>query len=986
MNVKRFAAMLVLLTIGLFVMACNVTTATTTTTTTASSATTTTTTTTASTTSTTTTTATTTTTTVTTTATTTTATTTTTTTEPTTTTTTTTAPQPLVYDGTGETFDISEGFMDGGDGVYTIDESGDNVVVGYNKNNFEWAFMKALVQGSFSDFDYIVLRVKGVNAGSLILKAEITGLQKEVSLAFGADETVVISLDLSTWTDAQMDAITQILIFAEGGSKTAVGHFEIVEAYFSKEIVLPEVKINAFDGKGNDISTNLYWQSNTAGDAFVVTYDGTKALIAANKAAGQQWSTIKLPVDGDFSVFATIQLTVKGPAGAQFLFKIDPSYAVWINTTGEEQVVNWDISGIPADVLQNLEFIFAFPGAQTNEAYAGNFEIANVVWKRPVNVYTTADPVVDFDVNRNWQDQYLEGFTIVPGAEGVTVNYDRTQGAWALIRSYVNGQFSDFDYIVLEITGAAGKQIILKAEGTGVARDIWFTLTGEKDLVVLDISTLTPEQANAIAMVLVFAEPMVDAATGSFVIHQAFFTNTVPVVVVEENVFDGKDNGVNTNLYWQSNTALDPFTVTYEGAVATIAAVKPAGTQWSTVKLPVNGDFSVFASIQIEVTGPAGAQILFKIDPSYEKWVTTTGELQTIVWDISGIPAATLEAIEYVFAFPGAHTNEIFEGNFVISSFKWYRPVNEYATSYPIADFDFNQQWQDIWLESFTITYGESGVNVAYDRTAGEWALIRSYVNGKFSDFNYIVLSVTGTAGKQILLKVEGSGVAKEVWHTFTGNQDTVIMNLGNLSAAQRDAIKMVLVFAEPGLAAASGSFVIHSAVFKDILGASEVLALDEFVYADEAAFDASGWIHRYQLNGAGSINYPSSTGLNLDAENDSMLLIMPEVPNGGWYLARRLATFASLGATDDYKSVAFYVTNNTNVTSVSIWLYWSGSQNAWTVPLPAPGQSGWIVLPFGVAGKTATQITDIAIGFSNWAAAPVTGTLVISEMAVVKG
>jgi hypothetical protein len=901
-------------------------------------------------------------------------------------TTTTTAPQPLIYNGTGDTFDISEGFKDGGDGVYTIDASGQNVVVGYNKNNFEYAFMRALIQGNFSDFDYVVLRVKGVNAGSVILKAEITGLAKEVTLSFAADETVVISLDLSTWTNEQMNALTQILIFAEGGSKTAVGHFEIVEAYFSKVIVLPELKVNKFDGKGDNIATNLYWQSNTAGTAFTVTYDGTKALIAVNRAGNQQWSTIKLPVQGDFSVFATIQLTVKGPAGAQMLFKIDPSYSKWVSTTGEVQIVTWNLSDIPANVLANLETIFAFPGTHTDQAYTGEFEIHNVVWKRPVNVYTSADPVVDFDVNKNWQDQYLEGFTIVPGAEGVAVSYSRTQGAYALIRSLVSGKFSDFDYIVLEITGTAGKQIILKAEGTGVARDIWFTLSGEKDLVVLDISSLTPEQADAIMMVLVFAEPQVNAASGSFVIHQAYFTNTVPVQIVEENAFDGKDNGVNTNLYWKKNTPLDPFTVTYDASIATIAAVKPAGTQYTTIKLPLKGDFSVFGSIKIEVTGPAGAQIMFKIDPSYEKWVTTTGELQTIVWDISGIPAATLQNLKYVFAFPGVHTGDAFTGDFEIKSFKWYRPVNEYVSAYPVEDFDVNKNWQDQWLEGFTITTGVTGIQVAYSRTTGEYALIRSYVNGKLSNFNYLVLKASGIAGKQILLKVEGTGVAKEVWHTFTGNEDTIIMNLGNLSAAQRDAIKMVLVFAEPGLAAASGEFTIQSALFRDILDPAQVLMVEEYVYADEAAFDASGWIHRYQTNGAGSINYANSPGLNLDAENNSMLLVMPETPNGGWYLARRQASLASLGATDDYKALAIYVTNNTNATAMSIWLYWTGNQNAWTVPLPAPGQSGWVVIPFGVSGKTATQIIDIALGFNNWAASPVTGTLVISKIAVVKG
>ncbi|MCK7484185.1 MAG: hypothetical protein MZU97_00550 [Bacillus subtilis] len=650
----------------------------------------------------------------------------------------------MVYDGTGETFDFAEGFLDSGDGVYTVDASGDSVIVNFNKNGNEWAYMNSLVTGPFADFDYIVLRIKGVQAGSLILKAEIAGLQKEISVNYPANEEFIVTLDLTSWTDVQMNAISQVLVFISGGSLTAVGEVEILEAYFSKVNVLPIVKVNAFDGKGDNISTNLFWQSNTAGDAFVVTYDGSKALIAANKAAGQQWSTVKLPVDGNFSAFDSITLTVKGPAGALLLVKIDPSYAVWINTTGEEQVVVWDISGIPADVLENLEYVFAFPGAHTNEAYAGNFEIVNFVWNRPVNVYTTADPVVDFNVNLNWQDQNLEGFTIVEELDGVDVSYERTTGAWALIRSYVKGQLSDFDFLVLEITGTAGKQFILKVEGTGVAKDIWFVTTGEKDLVVLDISTLTPEQANAIKMVLVFAEPMVDAASGSFFIHSAYFTNTVPVQIVEENTFDGKGNEINTNLYWQKNTPLDPFTVTYDVTKAIVVADKAAGTQWSTIKLPVNGDFSVFSSIQITVLGPVGAQILFKINPNFEQWVTTTGVEQVITWDISNVTPTLLENLEYIYAFPGVHTNDVYVGTFEISAFKWMRPVLTHLTEANPADLSVVDYLADVYLEGYTLTSNVGGsLTVDYNRTGGEWTSVRAYINGAMSDYKFLVLKLT---------------------------------------------------------------------------------------------------------------------------------------------------------------------------------------------------------------------------------------------------
>ncbi|MDZ4195820.1 MAG: hypothetical protein U1C51_01070, partial [Candidatus Izemoplasmatales bacterium] len=309
----------------------------------------------------------------------------------------------------------------------------------------------------------------------------------------------------------------------------ASGSFEIHSAIFSTSAPATVVLENSFDGKGNGVNTNMYWDKSGPADPFVVSYVESVATIVATKSAGQQWTTIRTPLNGDFRVFGTIEIMVKGPADTQIMFKINPSFEKWVTLTGEVQTIMWDISGVTPAVLENIEYLYAFPGAHTDAEFAGTFEIHSVKWYRPVNEYVAADPIVDFDVNMNWQDEYLEGFTIIPGAQSVVVDYSRTAGGWALIRSYVRGSLSNFDYVVLEITGTAGKQIILKVEGPGVGKDIWFTLTGDKDVVVLDISTLSVVQRDAIKMVLVFAEPGVDVASGSFEIHEAYFTQVNPV-------------------------------------------------------------------------------------------------------------------------------------------------------------------------------------------------------------------------------------------------------------------------------------------------------------------------------------------------------------------------------------------------------------------------------------------------------------------------
>ncbi|MFH0992845.1 MAG: hypothetical protein V1761_00685, partial [bacterium] len=717
-------------------------------------------------------------------------------------------------------FDVNSGWFDDSGAMATITYEEGYTNVEYARlaaAGLGWSNIRSQIAGPFADFDYLILVIQGTEGKQVLLKIEgsVGQAEKWVTLD-GTEQTVVF--DLTALADGLLNNLTMVLIFPEGGVAEASGSFKVFDLYFSNTAPETVVFENAFDGKGHGIETNLYWQTNTAGTVYTISYEGSIMTVAAEKTADHAWSTIKMPMNGDFSVFATIVIEVTGPVGTQILFKIDPSYEKWVTCTGEAQTVTWNISGIPADVLENLTWIYAFPGAGNAGVLSASYTISSFKWYRAIDQYVTADPVVDFDVNAGWEDVYLEGYTIAYGEnDEAIVDYDRTGGEWTTIRQYVSGNFSDFNYLVAVVKGTAGKQLIMKVEGTLGGKDTWINLTGADQIVVLDISTMTDAQLNALTMVLFFGEPMVATASGQFTIYECYFTNIAPTPLL--NDFNGAGNNVDTNMYWETNSAAGMFTITYEGSVMTVVAVKAAGTQWSTIKLPVDGDFSVFDKITITLTGPVGTQILFKINPSYEKWVTCTGEEQIVVWDISGIPAATLEALEYVYAFPGAHTNEAFEGTFVVNSFKWSRPVLVYTTADPVVDFNVLPNFIDENLEGYDIAYdGVSGaMTVVYDRTGGAWSTIRSYVSGPLSDFHYLVLKVTGTATEQVLLKVEGTGVSKELWCTFTGGADTFVMDLSTLSAAQLDAILMVLLFPEGGVEPASGTIVVTDLYFSNV-------------------------------------------------------------------------------------------------------------------------------------------------------------------------
>ncbi|MFH0993409.1 MAG: immunoglobulin-like domain-containing protein, partial [bacterium] len=163
-----------------------------------------------------------------------------------------------------------------------------------------------------------------------------------------------------------------------------------------------------------------------------------------------------------------------------------------------------------------------------------------------------------------------------------------------------------------------------------------------------------------------------------------------------------------------------------------------------------------------------------------------------------------------------------------------------------------------------------------------------------------------------------------------------------------------------------------------------DVVLIDAFEYVDEAAFEVE-WTHRYQVYPNASVNIPDDEHLTLDAEYNAMIFSLPESPNNGWTTAKVDQSLASFGATDEYKFLSFYITNNTNKTAATVWLYWSGGQNSYAITLPAIGESGWVTLDVTTSGHTVAQIIDFGLSFNNWTSSPVTESVTVYKVLLVK-
>jgi len=121
------------------------------------------------------------------------------------------------------TEDVTKGWVDNGDGVYTVTENEDGTVtVDYNKGDKEYPALKQEFQ--FEGYNTITLVLKGEVGKTLILKPN-DDWQLEETITFEDEEEFVYT--------ASAEEITKMIIMAEGGTKEVTGSFTIVSAVLS---------------------------------------------------------------------------------------------------------------------------------------------------------------------------------------------------------------------------------------------------------------------------------------------------------------------------------------------------------------------------------------------------------------------------------------------------------------------------------------------------------------------------------------------------------------------------------------------------------------------------------------------------------------------------------------------------------------------------------------------------------------------------------
>jgi len=672
------------------------------------------------------------------------------------------------YNGTDEVFDFNDKWGNFAEETYLISQVGDTFEVEFNKAaGFEWSAMQALVQGDFTDFNFVVVIVSGTAGQPIIVKAA-NGVETRVILN-GEEQEVVV--DLSEMALADKNAITSILIFGNAG-RVGAGEFVIHEAFMidDYEYVAPVIIVNTYNG--TDLTFNVMNWYDGGDQVYGITKLGEEYLVEyAKPDSNFNWSYMFANLDGDYSGFAKVEFEITGTLNKTILLKVESptgNKEVPFTFDGTKQILTIDLTTMTPTQLAELNKVvmFSAPGG----IGSGEFTIHSVTFKTS-----------DYAIDTEWTSGDAGVYTFATG-ETTVISYNKVAGQeWSFTRNILDAEkVAGLNTLTLVVKGTAGKSILVKPNDSGaLEQTIAFT-----DANPVTVTFTTETFVN----IIIFAEPNVAPATGSFEILSATLSYVAPD-------FD-PSTVVNFNEAWVANSATI-YTITPQESSTLVDYNKLAGNDWEWMRVQFDAkEAAGLNTLTLVIKGTAGKNVLIKPNDSgaLEQWVYfTDSEPVTIV-----VHAAAFSSV-YMFGDAGVAPAT---GSFEILT----------ATLSYVADF--NETWVENDAATYNVVVGDTVV-VNYTKAAGqEWVFLKNTINPNLLvGMNTFTIVLEGTADKSVMVKVNNS-VEQAV--TFVADTPaTLTFSLLEITS--------VIIFAEPGTASVTGSFEIISAQ------ASYVAPVDEF-------------------------------------------------------------------------------------------------------------------------------------------------------------
>ena len=731
-------------------------------------------------------------------------------------------------------------------GAYTVTKNNGALEIAVTKAaGQEWAHCYCAVTESLANIKSLRFTISGTC--KVIVKVESSAGGKEVTLQLGST-AVGYEWDL---TGADEKAIlagenVKVLIFALPNMAAGSGSFTVSNFVLSEEEAMYNpitsgytninLEANNYDGVSETFDINNYWVENDGGTfSYEKQADGSLKLNFTTAS----WQFARCSLAGSFGKFPYMTIKLQGAQGITVLFKAEgstaPAKELFINLTGAEQIVTFDLSDYTSDQREASNYLMFATASEWGAQASGEVLFKAIYFTSQYEgekTYTAKkyDGMAHtFDVNSDWHGNDKGVFEVTNETSPWEVSYTKAQGQeWSALVSLVEGKFGNFKTLKFGIEVAEGTKYMVKVQGDGVAKELELTGTGAYAMNTIDLSTLTVDQRNAINQVLIFiAMDKNEANSGTFKIHHIGFEDYDPPIAVNE--YDGMSNSFNINANWFSGDA-GVFTVNNETSPWEISYTKAADQGWSALKSQFSGKVGNFSRVTFGLELPEGMKFIGKVEGNgnaKEVSGVGTGVCAAFTIDLSELSVAERDGLNTFLLFVDYENAEANTGSLKMH---WcgfegflYRGVGAIVMGEGSQSPDLNPA-ERVWFSNTPGEYTfarEDGqpLVVSYDKAAGgEWGcIIEHIIGGKIGNFNKLNMGLNIPLGKNLLVKFEGDTVSpKEFTAEGKGEYFTYEFDLSTVDKDVRNGWSRLVIFAEPNVAPTTGSFEIHWASFAE--------------------------------------------------------------------------------------------------------------------------------------------------------------------------
>ena len=487
-------------------------------------------------------------------------------------------------------------------------------------------------------WDWVGLKVEDDLAGYTKMVADVIGADGKPFVLKVNDKVEVTAngnggVNHVEWTapaDFAWDASKQTMIIFPDFAVTGAGN----------EFAIVKLELQGEDKDPIDL---LAGKVTLSGD---VVSARKMLVIAKPEATTNQWDCAKLQVSDDLNGYAAVQYSVMGTTGDQLLFKVNDSQEAWVTFNGQVQTGIIDVRGLNYSTAKSAMIIFANPGIAGNGNPVYIFELTYLMEfpgsdepvENPGHVEPTgvAQSSASF---ASWEEFKTVTFTGLPATNSGSNGWARWDFSSVEDQGYTD--------VVVQFKATPGLRICAKIDASNTpANNAYDSIAGNKttlvageDGLVTFTWNLAEFKASAEAAGKAFAvenirkcvvfpssglEGESALTTGSIELISIDFVKNEPeevyVPVYPEAVEDSVDLLTGT---------INPKTIQ---VAQQIRMMKTGGGQWDWVGLKTTADLTGYTKMVAEVTGPAGAPFVIKVNDKIEVTANGTGEAVQVEW------------------------------------------------------------------------------------------------------------------------------------------------------------------------------------------------------------------------------------------------------------------------------------------------------------------------------------------------------------------